>query len=106
MTQTTISSPVKGDIKDEIVALMQELPDDSLLMLREFGRFLWFQVQQQATTPLPMRTERPASLTFAQNGYASWIAVSPEEVLELTNILAVGYKGDAFEDTEAIYDEV
>jgi hypothetical protein len=44
MTQTTLSSSAKGDVQNEIVALMQELPFDSLLMLREFGHFLHFQV--------------------------------------------------------------
>jgi hypothetical protein len=110
MTQTTLSAPVretlqKETVRDEIVALMQELPDDSLLMLREFGRFLRFQVQQRRTVLVPV----PANMTHVptfQSGqtHFSLVRVSPAQLLHLIGAFPP-LGGDALADTEALYEK-
>jgi hypothetical protein len=107
MTQTTISTPTKQTVQDEIALLAQELPYDSLITLREFGRFLHFQRQQQGkaeqTTPA---TNTLALQKIVPGKPQSWKMVPADEVLKLTNVLTEGYEGDALEDTEAIADDV
>ena len=99
MIQTTFSSPATGDIQDEIVALMQELPYDSLLMLREFGHFLHFQVQQQRRTGQPNVTQSVA-LPGMSARYPA-VRVPPSQLLRLIGAFPP-LGGNALADTEAM----
>lgn len=100
-TQTTFSSPTKGDVQDEIVALMQDLPYDSLLMLREFSHFLRFQIQWRRTA----QTNATQAVTFPDTPvpYPA-VRVPPAQLLRLIGAFPP-LGGDALADTEAIYEK-
>jgi hypothetical protein len=100
MTQSILTSPAKGNIQEEIVALAQELPYDSLLMLREFGRFLRFQIQQQGRTA--QTDEAPLVTLPAISTQYPLMRVPPAKLLRLIGALPP-LGGDALADTETIY---
>jgi hypothetical protein len=105
MIQYTIPTPTRQTVQDEIAILVQELPYDSLLTLREFGRFLRFQRQQQSTTPVSTSAhEVQPPLFHGRQIYYPLVRVAPAQLLELVGALpSIG--GDALADTEAIYEK-
>jgi hypothetical protein len=105
MALTTLPPVERSDVQAEIVLLLQDLPIDSLLMLREFGRFL------RSQTILPFATwggnlAVPPLTRNEQTKKHLWNGVSADEVLKLTHLLPKGYEGDALEDTESISNDV
>jgi hypothetical protein len=98
MTQTTLATPAKAIVQDEIVALMQELPDDSLLMLREFGRLL-LQYRPTAVPASAIGVPLPA----AAQAHFPLVRVAPVQLLNLIGALPP-LGGDALADSEALYE--
>lgn len=81
--------------RQTILALLDELPPDSLPMVETFIRFM--QTQQTAV----------AELHQEQTPWRYPTMRVPAASLDnLLSLLDEGYEGDALVDTEAIYDEV
>jgi hypothetical protein len=107
METVTIQVPSTGYVEleaiaDELAHLAQELPYDSLLTLRDFGRFLRFLRQQQSATSgfTPANEVQPPLIHHGQIHYPL-VRVKPAQLLELVGALPpIG--GDALADTEAI----
>lgn len=87
-----------------IVTLLNDLPADSLVTVRQFVTFLHQQAQQEHA----YQDDRQPSV----NGKAEkppyqypTVSVPASKLLELAGTLS-GYEGDALVDTEALYDDV
>ena len=91
----THPSPVVQKERQKIIALLDELPADSLPMVETFIRF--------------MQTQQPDK-TLEKSEQTPWlyptVPVPPESLMKWTDLLLSGYEGDALADTEALYDEV
>jgi hypothetical protein len=90
----TYPSPVVQKERQKIIALLDELPADSLPMVETFIRFM--QTQQPAKTP-----EKSEGTPWL---YPT-VPVPPESLDRLIGIMP-GVGGDALVDTESLYDEV
>ena len=90
----THPSPVVQKERQKIIALLDDLPADSLPMVETFIRFM--QTQQPDKTP--EKSEQTPWL------YPT-VPVSAESLDRLIGIMP-GVEGDALLDTEALYDEV
>jgi hypothetical protein len=88
-------SPAVQKERQKIIALLDDLPADSLPMVETFIRF--------------MQTQQPDK-TSEKSEQTPWlyptVPVSPESLMKWTELLTSGYEGDALADTEALYDEV
>jgi hypothetical protein len=90
---TTLSDT--QDTKEVIDALLDELPPESLTVVRQFVEFLRQQAQQGH--PIGANAEAP------QYRYPN--APTPAATLQAwTELLDEGYEGDALADAEALYD--
>ena len=81
--------------RQTILALLEELPPDSLPMVETFIRFM--QAQQTAVGEKPTHFQQPP-----------WryptVRVPAASLDNLLGLLDEGYEGDALADTEAIYE--
>ncbi len=99
--ELSVKSEEKENIQD-IVTLLNDLPADALVTVRQFVAFLHQQAQQgrvlQGVEPLPVngKSEKP------RYQYPT-VSVPASKLLELAGIFS-GYEGDALADTEALYD--
>ncbi len=87
--------------KEVIEALLDELPPESLTVVRQFVEFLRQQAQQGRAV-----VETPAMAAEPHPPYRYPTVVVPFSTFEeLSRIPFEGYEGDALADTEALYDE-
>ncbi len=91
----TYPSPVVQEERQKIIALLDELPADSLPMVETFIRFM-------QTQPPVKSTEKSEDTPWL---YPT-VPVPPESLMKWTDLLTAGYEGDALADTESLYDEV
>jgi hypothetical protein len=85
MTTATLRT---NSIEAEIVDLLDGLPLDSKITVKQFILFMYNQVQQ-----------RQPALTFPL------VTVPVSKLSGLINLLSPGYEGNALKDTEAFFDE-
>ena len=98
--ELTVKSEEKENIQ-EIVTLLNDLPTDSLVTVRQFVAFLHQQAHAYPGIDQPLgngKAEKP------RYQYPT-VPVPTSKLLELAGILS-GYEGDALADTEALYDDV
>ena len=82
-----------------LLSLLDDLPPEGLKLVEEFVQFLRQQVQKGQ----PVGT---VALKESQKPYLyPTVTVPAESMRDLIGIMPVGYKGDALEDSEALYDE-
>ena len=91
MSATLVAVPTnhRDTIQDEIVALLNELPMDAQMTVKQFVMFLSDKSEKQNNQHRTQIITVPAS-----------------SLIGLTGLLTPGYEGNALEDTEALYDEV
>ncbi len=85
--------------KEVIEALLDELPPESLAVVRQFVEFLHQQAQQGHAV-----VETPAMAAEPRPPYRYPTVPLPASSLQAwTKLLDEGYEGDALADTEALY---
>ena len=82
--------------KEALDAVLDELPPESLEVVRQFAEFLRRQAQQGQ----PVVTVAEAGAPYLYPNVATPVAI----MQALSGVLAEGYDGDAVADTEALYD--
>jgi hypothetical protein len=82
--------------KEALDAVLDELPPESLEMVRQFAEFLRRQAQQRQ----PVVTVAEPGAPYLYPSVATPVAV----MQALSGVLVEGYDGDAVADTEALYD--
>ena len=84
-------------VQSHILALLDDLPPESLTVVEQFVQFLHEQAQRGQ--PVVVRDERVPyaypTVPVPASSLDGWLDLAPE-----------GYEGDALADTEALYDEV
>ena len=86
--------------RSRIVALLEDLPPESLTLVERFIQFLRDQARRgQPVESVPVREKRPPYV------YPT-VPVPPSSLDGWLNLIQEGYEGDALADTEALYDEV
>ncbi len=96
---TNLQTPTQR-VSSHILALLDELPPESLVVVEQFVKSLREQVRQgQTVTAVSQGEERPPYI------YPT-VAVPPSSIDAWLNLIPEGYEGDALADTEALYDEV
>jgi len=92
-------STVAQDTKQKITAWLDELPPQSLTVVKQFVEFVRQKARQQQTLVTVAEKEAPP--------YLYPTVAAPASSVEIwAKLLAEGYEGDALADTEALYDEV
>jgi hypothetical protein len=99
METDIISQKQVEETTERVLALLADLPPQSLPVVERFVQFL--QEQAENGQPLvlsPVKEERPPykypTVPVPALSLSSWLNLVPE-----------GYEGDALADTEALYDE-
>ncbi|MBU0511418.1 MAG: hypothetical protein KKD28_12795 [Chloroflexi bacterium] len=86
--------------RKKISALLDALPDESLAAAEQFLRLL----RQQA------RHDQPVVISSVREGPPLYlyptVAVPASSLNGWLNLLPEGYEGDAFADSETLYDEI
>jgi len=84
--------------QSRVLALLGDLPPESLTTVEQFVRFL----REQARRKRPVLTtpaEEPPPFRYPT------VAVPASSLDRWLNLIPEGYEGDALADTEALYDE-
>jgi hypothetical protein len=94
-TQTAVQAT-----QGRILALLGDLPPESLTLVERFVQFLRDQARRgQPVVSASVREGRPPYI------YPT-VPVPPSSLDAWLDLLPEGYEGDALEDTEALYNEV
>lgn len=93
MTYSASTQTVQQE-RQKIIALLEQLPADSLPMVETFIRFMQ---TQPPTTPATIKEPTPWLYPT--------VPASPKTLDNWVGVLEEGYEGDALADTESLYDE-
>ena len=95
-TDASVQTPERT-MQSHILALLQDLPPESLTLVERFVQFL--REQARRGQPVVVRDERTPytypTVPVPASSLDGWLDLVP-----------AGYEGDALADTEALYDEV
>ena len=102
LTVTTAQSDIHHEaLQKDIAALLDDLPSESLVTVKEFVTFMHYQLSKGQI--VSTTEEHQAYLRYPT------IGVSPARILKLAESLSqdgFGYEGNALVDSEAVYDDV
>ncbi|MCA9971711.1 MAG: hypothetical protein KC425_15910 [Anaerolineales bacterium] len=90
MTYSASTQSVQQE-RQKIIALLNQLPADSLPMVETFIRF--------------MQSQPPTTIKEPTPWLYPTVPASPETLDKWVGLLGEGYEGDALADTESLYDE-
>ncbi len=96
-TNVSVQTQVQT-VQDRILALLDELPPESLTRVERFVQLLREQARQGQPTKSVQEERTPyiyPTVATPPSSLDGWLDLVPE-----------GYEGDALADTEALYDEV
>ena len=90
---------VPDAVQSRILTLLDDLPPESLVLVEQFTRFLYEQVQRGEPVRISNDQTKHASFRYPT------VPVPPSSLDSWLNLSLEGYDGDALEDSEALYDE-
>jgi len=100
MSENTDVQTAAQATQGRIVALLDDLPPESLTLVERFVQFLRDQARRgQPVVSASVREGRPPYVFPT-------VPVPPSSLDAWLNLVPEGYEGDALKDTEALYDEV
>lgn len=104
MSTTVVSQPTgtqypTSSIQNNILALLANLPPETLILVEQFVRFVYEQDRQGRSVVIALKEKVPPyqypTVALPASSLSAWLNLLPE-----------GYEGDALANTEALYDEV